>query len=60
MKKIVEIYYLEKEERDSCYKDGFRFICEDGTIIETCSTDVIAHDIFENGKPRPKKEKVGK
>lgn len=54
MKKIKEIYYLDKrEDRDGYYSDHFLYILEDGTKIYTQSTDMVAHKII---KPTPSQE----
>ena len=43
MKKVKEIYYIDnREERGSDYSTGFVFILEDGSKVETMTTDFIA------------------
>ena len=43
MKKIKEIYYIDnREERSSDFSTGFVFILEDGSKVETMTTDSIA------------------
>lgn len=42
MKKVKEIYYIDnREERASDFSTGFVFILEDGSKIETMTTDTI-------------------
>ena len=48
MKKVVNIIYLEKEERSSDFSTGIKFIFEDGSTLEQMTTDVIA-DKFTDG-----------
>lgn len=48
MKKVKEIYYLEREERESDYSKGIKFIFEDGSTLEQMSTDVIGDTYTPN------------
>lgn len=54
MKKIKEIYYIENtERRTSDYSTGLVYVCEDGSVLETMTTDVIAYRHTEpNGKAK--------
>jgi hypothetical protein len=43
MKKVKEIYYMDnREERASDFSTGFVYILEDGSKVETMTTDIIA------------------
>ena len=43
MKKVKEIYYIDnREERLSDFSTGFLFVLEDGSKVETMTTDPIA------------------
>lgn len=43
MKKIKEIYYIDnKKERSSDFSTGFLYVLEDGSKVETMTTDLIA------------------
>ena len=43
MKKVKEIYYIDnREERSSDFSTGFMFVLEDGSKVETMTTDIIA------------------
>ena len=43
MKKVIETYYIDnRAERSSDYSTGFVFILEDGSKVETMSTDPVA------------------
>lgn len=43
MKKVKEIYYIDnREERTSDFSTGFVYVLEDGSKVETMSSDTIA------------------
>ena len=51
MKKVKEIYYIDnREERSSDFSTGFMFILEDGSKVETMTTDTVAERYT---KPEP-------
>lgn len=56
MKKVKEIYYIDnREERISDFSTGFVFVLEDGSMVETMTTDTIAERYTKventNGNP---------
>ena len=51
MKKVKEIYYIDnRQERASDFSTGFVFILEDGSRVETMTTDTIAERYMKPSK----------
>ena len=59
MKKVKEIYYIDnREERTSDFSTGFVFVLEDGSKVETMTTDLIAERYTkENARHNSKEDK---
>ena len=57
MKKVKEIYYMDnREERASDFSTGFVYILEDGSKVETMTTDIIAERYTNDSNLSPNKE----
>jgi len=51
MKRVKEIYYIDnRKERASDFSTGFVFILDDGSKVETMTTDVIAERYTQEKK----------